>query len=82
MVVADDRLEARADPFHRSCERLRSVHHRRVLGIRLRAHAEAAADVMGMQADALGRGRAGAWNYKLHGRVRREQHSERHDGRL
>src|SRR6185436_15290959 len=53
MVVADDGLEARADPFHRPPERLRRVHHRAVLRIGLRAHAEAAADVLRVQAEFL-----------------------------
>ena len=58
MVVADDGLEARADPLDGFSEHLGRVHQRAILRIRLRADAEAAADVARMQADALG-GRAG-----------------------
>jgi hypothetical protein len=43
------------DPLHRPAERLRRVHQRDVLGIGLRADAEAAADVARVEPDALGR---------------------------
>ena len=57
VMVADDGLEARADPLHRPAERLRRMHQRAVLGIGLRADAEAAADVARVQADTAPTGR-------------------------
>src|SRR5439155_9186263 len=58
VVVADDGLETRADPFDGFSQGLGRVHQRAILRIRLRADAEAAADVARVQPDALD-GRAG-----------------------
>jgi hypothetical protein len=55
VVVADDGLEARAHPLHRLAELARGEHERAVLGIRLRADAESAADVVRVDADLLRR---------------------------
>src|ERR1051325_3353747 len=55
VVVADDGLEARADPLDRLAQRLCGMHQGAVLGIRLRADAETAADVLRVQPYALDR---------------------------
>ena len=55
VVVADESLGARADPFHRPAERLRGEHQRAVFGVGVGAHAEPAADVARVEADLLDR---------------------------
>src|SRR5512134_4133926 len=57
VMVTHDGLEARADPLYRLPQPLRGEHERAVLRVGLRADAEAAADVLRVDADALG-GRA------------------------
>src|SRR5438477_436412 len=55
VVIAHRGLGARGDPFHRFAERARGVHQRAVLGVGVRADAEAAADVVRVHADLLAR---------------------------
>ena len=47
LLVAEEHLRARADPFHRPAELLRRVEQRAVFRIGVEAHAEAAADFLG-----------------------------------
>jgi hypothetical protein len=56
LLVGQEDLRARADPFHRAAELLGGDQHGTVLGIGVEAHAEAAAHLLGDDADLLRRG--------------------------
>src|SRR3989454_968556 len=55
LLVAGEYLGARADPLHRPAEPLRSEQQRAIFRVDVEAHAEAAADFLGDDADLLGR---------------------------
>ncbi len=55
LLVAEEHLRTRPDPFHRAPELLRRVKERAVFWIRVEAHAETAADFLGDDPHFLGR---------------------------